>query len=152
MAVICWWQAGPLSPMTVNGNLEAAWRYHNTTKHSYASVHNNLHFLDWANQPLPFKAYIALELLLLPREVRQTGVASLSAIAESVHSEASAVPDLEALAQLLYLTAGITRHRKHPGGDIYFRAAACTGALYEGEVYVVCGTKPLAAKRENVAD
>jgi SagB-type dehydrogenase family enzyme len=125
--------------MTVNRNLEAAWTYHNATKHSYASVHDNLHFLDWANQPLPFKAYTILAPLPLPREVRQTGVAALSAIAESIHSEASAVPDLEALAQLLYLTAGITRHRKQPGGDIYFRAAACTGALYEVEVYVVCG-------------
>ena len=47
--------------MTANKNLEAAWRYHDTTKHSYASVHNNLHFLDWGNQPLPFKAYTTLE-------------------------------------------------------------------------------------------
>ncbi len=125
--------------MTVNSNVEAAWRYHNTSKHSYASVHNNLHFLDWGNRPLPFKAYTTLEPLPLPREVRQTGVAALSAIAESIHLKANVVPDLEALAQLLYLTAGITRHRKHPGGDIYFRAAACTGALYEVELYVVCG-------------
>jgi len=124
--------------MTVNANGEAAWRYHNTTKHSYASVHNDMHFLDWDNQPSPFKVYTALEPLPLPREVRQTGVAALSAIAESIHLQGSAVPDLEALAQLLYLTAGITRHRKHPGGDIYFRAAACTGALYEVELYVVC--------------
>src|SRR6266852_748551 len=130
---------GNRSPMTVNSNLDAAWRYHNTTKHSYASVHNNLHFLDWVNQPFPFKAYTALDPLPLPREVRQTGVAALSAMAESIHPGASAVPDLEALAQLLYLTAGITRHRKHPGGDVYFRAAACTGALYEVEVYFVCG-------------
>jgi len=125
--------------MTANSNVEAAWKYHNTSKHSYASVHNNPHFLDWANQPLPFKAYTTLEPLPLPREVRQTGVATLSAIAESIHLEAEVVPDLEALAQLLYLSAGITRHRKYPGGDIYFRAAACTGALYEVEVYVVCG-------------
>lgn len=125
--------------MTVNSNLEAAWKYHNTTKHSYASVHNNPHFLDWANQPLPFKTYTTLEPLPLPREVGQTGIAALSAIAESIHLKAKVVPDLEALAQLLYLSAGITRHRKHPGGDIYFRAAACTGALYEVEVYVVCG-------------
>ena len=124
--------------MTVNANGEAAWRYHNTTKHSYASVHNDMHFLDWDNQPSPFKVYTALEPLPFAREVRQTGVAALSAIAESIHLQGSAVPDLEALAQLLYLTAGITRHRKHPGGDIYFRAAACTGALYEVELYVVC--------------
>src|SRR5438445_8417256 len=125
--------------MTVNSDLEAAWRYHNTTKHSYASVHNNLHFLDWANQPLPFKIYVTLDPLSLPREVRQTGVAALSAIAESIYPEPRAVPDLEALALLLYLTVGITRHRKYAGGDIYFRAAACTGALYEVEAYVVCG-------------
>jgi SagB-type dehydrogenase family enzyme len=125
--------------MTDNRNLEAAWNYHNATKHSYASIRNNPHFLDWANQPLPFKVYAALEPLPLPREVRQTGVAALSAIAESIRTEAHAVPDLEALAQLLYLSAGITRHRKHSGGEIYFRAAACTGALYEVELYVVCG-------------
>jgi SagB-type dehydrogenase family enzyme len=125
--------------MTVNSKVEAAWKYHNATKHSYASVRNNPHFLDWANRPLPFKAYASLEPLALPREVRQTGVAALSAIAESIHTDSSAVPDLEALAQLLYLTAGITRHRKYPGGDIHFRAAACTGALYEVELYVVCG-------------
>src|SRR6266852_5870611 len=128
--------------MTVNNNPETAWSYHETTKHSVASVHNSLHFLDWGNQPLPFKAYTTLEALPLPRELRQTGVAALSAIAESIQADANgphAVPDLAALAQLLYLTAGITRHRKHPGGEIYFRAAACTGALYEVELYVVCG-------------
>src|SRR5580700_8142836 len=125
--------------MTVNSKVEAAWKYHNATKHSYASVRNNPHFLDWANRPLPFKAYASLEPLALPREARQTGVAALSAIAESIHTDSSAVPDLEALAQLLYLTAGITRHRKCPSGDIHFRAAACTGALYEVELYVVCG-------------
>lgn len=125
--------------MTDNRNLEAAWSYHDATKHSYASIRNNLHFLDWANQPLPFKIYAAPEPLPLPREVRQTGVAALSAIAENIHVGAHAAPDLEALAQLLYLSAGITRHRKHPGGEIYFRAAACTGALYEVELYIVCG-------------
>jgi SagB-type dehydrogenase family enzyme len=125
--------------MTYNSNLEAAWSYHNSTKHSYASIRNNPHFLDWDNQPVPFKIYPALEPLPLPREMRQTGIAALSAIAESVNPEAKAAPDLESLAQLLYLSAGITRHRKYPGGEIYFRAAACTGALYEVELYAVCG-------------
>jgi SagB-type dehydrogenase family enzyme len=125
--------------MTDNSKIEAAWSYHNGTKHSYASVRSNPHFLDWDNQPSPFKIYPALEPMPLPREVRQTGIAALSAIAENVRPEANAAPDLEALAQLLYLSAGITRHRKYPGGEIYFRAAACTGALYEVELYVVCG-------------
>jgi len=75
----------------------------------------------------------------LPSEVRQTGVAALSAIAESVPAQTNASLDLEAVAQLLYLSAGITRKRKYPGGELYFRAAACTGALYEVELYLVCG-------------
>ena len=125
--------------MPHNQNTEVALTYHEATKHSYASVRANPHFLDFSNQPLPFKIYPALEPLRLPNEMRQTGVAALSAIAESVPTQTSAAPDLNALAQLLYLSAGITRQREYSGGEIYFRAAACTGALYEVEVYLVCG-------------
>src|SRR6266581_7736617 len=125
--------------MTDNRNPDAAWTYHEATKHSYASIRSNPHFLDWSNQPLPFKIYSALEPMRLPSEVRQTGVAALSAIAEGVPAQTNAAPDLEAVAQLLYLSAGITRKRNYPGGEIYFRAAACTGALYEVELYLVCG-------------
>jgi SagB-type dehydrogenase family enzyme len=125
--------------MPDNRDSPFAWKYHNATKHSYASVRANPHFLDFANQPLPFKIYATLEPSRLPGEARQTGVAALSAIAESVPAQSNTAPDLEAVAQLLYLSAGITRHRKYPGGEIYFRAAACTGALYEVELYLVCG-------------
>ena len=125
--------------MTDNGNPEAAWTYHEATKHSYRSIRTNAHFLDWDNQPLPFKIYPTLEPTRLPGELRQTGIAALSAIAESVPARSYAAPDLEAVAQLLYLSAGITRKRSYAGGEIYFRAAACTGALYEVELYVVCG-------------
>jgi SagB-type dehydrogenase family enzyme len=125
--------------MTDNWNPETAWAYHEATKHSPASVRANPHFLDWANQPLPFKIYPALEVLHLPREMRHSKIAALSAIAASVPAQSDAMPDLGMVAQLLYFSAGITRHRKYPGGEIYFRAAACTGALYEVEVYLVCG-------------
>src|SRR6266436_6618454 len=125
--------------MADNRNPEVAWTYHNATKHSYTSIRTNPHFMDWSNQPLPFKIYPTLEPLRLPAEVRQTGVAALSAIAESVSAHTNASPDLEAIAQLLYLSAGITRKRSYSGGEIYFRAAACTGALYEVELYLVCG-------------
>src|SRR3979490_1715641 len=125
--------------MPDNRNTEAAQAFHDATKHSYASVRANAHSLDFANQPLPFKIYATLDPIRLPAEVRQTGVAALSAVAEIVPPETKAAPDLEAVAQLLYLSAGITRHRKYPGGGIYFRAAACTGALYEVELYLVCG-------------
>jgi SagB-type dehydrogenase family enzyme len=121
-----------------NRDIQAAWKYHDGTKHSHWSIRNHPHFLDWANRPQPFKIYPKIEPLPLPREVPHTGVAALSAISEPVlSSRADSVPDLQDLARILYFSAGITRQRAHPGGEIYFRAAACTGALYEIELYVV---------------
>jgi len=52
-------------------------------------------------------------------------------------SQADSVPSLKDLARLLYFSAGITKERAYPSGEIYFRAAACTGALYEIELYIV---------------
>jgi SagB-type dehydrogenase family enzyme len=123
-----------------NRDIQAAWKYHDGTKHSYWSIRNNPHSLDWANRPRPFKIYPKLEPFPLPRDVPQTGVAALSAISEPVpSSRADSVPDLQDLARILYFSAGITKQRRSPGGEIYFRAAACTGALYEIELYVVTG-------------
>ena len=123
-----------------NRDTQAAWKYHDGTKHSDWSIRNNPHFLDWANRPLPFKVYPALEPFPLPRDVPQTGVAALSAISEPPRSSrGDAVPNLQDLARILYFSAGITKERAHPGGVVYFRAAACTGALYEVELYVVTG-------------
>src|SRR6202020_1717285 len=123
-----------------NHDIQAAWKYHDSTKHSDWSIRNNPHFLDWANRPQPFKIYPKLERLPLPRDVSPTGVAALSALSDALScSRADSVPDLQDLARILYFSAGITKQRGSPGGEIYFRAAACTGALYEIELYLVTG-------------
>jgi hypothetical protein len=123
-----------------NSNLDLIWHYHEATKHSYQSVRSAGHYLDWANQPIPFKIYSDLEPIPLPRDWPASDVNGLATIASSVSQESlSSTPDLKALASILFHSAGITRRRTYPGGDIYFRAAACTGALYEIELYVVCG-------------
>jgi SagB-type dehydrogenase family enzyme len=127
----------------MNPDIQAAWKYHDGTKHSYWSIRNRPHFLDWANRPQPFKIYPKIAPFPLPRDVPQTGVAALSAISEPVPSpRTDSVPHLQDLARILYFSAGITRQRTSPGGELYFRAAACTGALYEIELYVVAGDLP----------
>ncbi len=116
--------------------------YHNLTKHSPESVRRNAHFLDWPNRPLPFKIYPDLQPIPLPRDTPQTGVAALSAIATPSVPERKVTPSLATLASLLYFSAGITRRRQYPAGEILYRAAACTGALYEIELYLACGDLP----------
>jgi SagB-type dehydrogenase family enzyme len=119
-----------------------AWNYHNQTKHSPESVRQNVHFLDWDNRPLPFKIYPDLQPIPLPRDTPQTGVAALSAISACSVPERNVTPDLAALTSLLFFSAGITRRRQYPGGEMLYRAAACTGALYEIELYLACGELP----------
>lgn len=121
-----------------NTNTEIAWTYHNETKHSHWSVRQNAHYLDWSNQPLPFKIYPDLEQVLLPRNWEQSEIAALSALSSvRIDGEESCL-DLDCLARLLYFSAGITKKKSYPGGTILFRAASCTGALYEVELYVIC--------------
>ena len=129
-----------------NRDLDATWKYHNGTKHSYMSVRVHPHFLDWENKPLLFKIYPTLEVMRLPKDFRQTGVAALSAIAgPGVAAEGDQIPTFEDLAQFLFFSAGVTKSKKFPGGETFFRAAACTGALYEIELYIVCQDLPSLA-------
>jgi SagB-type dehydrogenase family enzyme len=103
----------------------------------------NPHFLDWDNKPLLFKIYPTLEVMRLPRDFHETGRAALDAIAAPVgQASVEAIPNLETLAQLLFFSAGVVRSKKHEQGETFFRAAACTGALYEIELYVVCTDLP----------
>ena len=125
----------------MNRDVQAGWTYHDATKHSHRSVRTNPHFLDWGNQPLPFKIYPKLEPVPLPPRFGEAGIPALKAIAQ-VAGRGSAVPNLQNLSQLLHFSAGITRRRTWSGGQIYFRAAACTGALYEIELYLACATLP----------
>jgi SagB-type dehydrogenase family enzyme len=128
-----------------NRDLDAAWTYHNSTKHSYDSIHADAHYLDWENQPLPFKIYQTLDPMPLPRDLLSSGVPALSAVSTYHPSaEMPSVPPMSMplLASLLYFSAGITKRKQYPGGEILFRAAACTGALYHIELYLVCGDLP----------
>jgi SagB-type dehydrogenase family enzyme len=134
--------------LSQNHNLDATWQYHSGTKHSHLSVRMDPHVLDWDNKPLLFKIYPTLEVLRLPKDFHETGSPALSAIATpNSAAEGNSVPDLETLAQLLFFSAGVTRSKKHPQGETFFRAAACTGALYEIELYVVCADLPSKDQR-----
>jgi SagB-type dehydrogenase family enzyme len=57
----------------------------------------------------------------------------------AVDGEASEQPTRQKLAELLFLSAGVTKRRQYPGGEMLFRAAACTGALYHIDLYLLCG-------------
>jgi SagB-type dehydrogenase family enzyme len=126
-----------------NADTSAAWTYHNGTKHSLQSVNADQHMLEWWSQPHPYKLYEGLDTIPLPQELAHSSMPALAAIApENTPWGVERPLDLETLAAVLHFSAGITKVLQVPGGSMAFRAAACTGALFHIELYIVCGDLP----------
>jgi SagB-type dehydrogenase family enzyme len=127
-----------------NHDTGEGWKYHNATKHSYMSVRTNQHFLDWENQPSPYKVYPDAKSISLPRNFPELKMAIIEAMSTVVEGfQVESIPSLADLANMLFHSAGVIRKRTFPGGvKIDFRAAACAGALYPIEIYVVCRDLP----------
>jgi SagB-type dehydrogenase family enzyme len=126
-----------------NRDVADIWAYHDGTKHSMASVSRSPHHLDWEIMPRPFKVYPDLEPIPLPRDFTTSTRPALATLADPGTAPGNGPPlDRAALARLLYFTAGVLRRRTYAGGEIFFRAAACTGALYHIDIYLVCGPLP----------
>ena len=104
---------------------------------------NPHHRYDPMRNPLPFKLYEDLDPIPLSLDVPLTGVPALSAIATHVSpTPEGQVPDIATITRILHFSAGITKTLRSGRGDMPFRAAACTGALYHIELYLVCGDLP----------
>lgn len=99
--------------MTPTADARVAWEYHAATRHIPGAPGGSLGELDWANQPLPFKIYPTLEPIAPPAD----------------------------LGRLCRYSNGIMRWLPIPGGQMAFRAAACAGALYHVELYLVSGPR-----------
>jgi len=130
-----------------NRDTKAALDYHEATKHSDWSVRTGRHFLDWGNKPLPFKIYRGLEATPLPRGFPEDDLPALEAISSpfdtpAAGGEGELIPDLATVSRVLALSAGITKRKRYPGGEISFRAYPNTGALYHIDLYLVAGELP----------
>jgi SagB-type dehydrogenase family enzyme len=121
---------------------EAARWFHDRTAHSPASVRQSTHALDWDNKPFPFKVYTDLPAVELPRSFAPIDTDVLVTLRPPTGPAGTAL-SLETLAALLYHSAGVTKKKTYAGGgEVLFRAAASTGALYQTEVYVAAGVVP----------
>ena len=134
-----------------NLNIDSAFRYHQATSHTETTLRRNQHSLDWSNQPTPFKIYCDVDALPLPSgsKIPPATTRSMFDIIGSrptnVEDQGGVeqIPDLEMLARILYLAAGVIKHKRYPGGgEMYFRAYPNTGALYHIDLYLVTGDLP----------
>lgn len=127
-----------------NYEIDATWHYHNGTKHPNGMLLNRFHVFHPSHRPTPYKIYKNTPNVSLPPDKNPIGISTLDAISTTCNEPNNTVPDLRTLSRVLYFSSGITKKIKFPEplGEVDFRAASCTGALYHIEIYIVCSDIP----------
>ncbi len=126
-----------------NRDVKSAWDYHNGTKHPGGHLMNPQHRYDPSRNPLPFKIYPDIDPIPLSLGDQSLNIPALFAIAADIAPKAEEqVPSIDLITRILHFSAGVTKTLRFAWGDVPFRAAACTGALYHIELYLVCGNLP----------
>jgi len=134
---------------TLNKETDRLFAYHQATKHTYQSVRLDAHFLDWKNQPNPFRIYEGAANAVLPPDpgFPNAGtfatIAALDADAEKTTENSSGTReetqlDLLWLSRLLWHSMAISAWKKIPGsGSRYsLRVNPSSGNLHPTETYV----------------
>src|SRR5712691_12116317 len=71
----------PEGPRALNHETQRLFAYHHATKHTYYSVRAGAHFLDWRNQPSPFRVYQGARTIKLERNPSFPAVGTFEAMA-----------------------------------------------------------------------
>lgn len=109
--------------------------YHNET--SYQRGCMRPHFLDWQNQPAPFKHYPLPSFPLPgPRSRERTSLRLSRLFEKRALPLPSPVQDAQLLSDLLDLTLRVTAPDPHAPRAAHFRSAPSAGALHPTELYV----------------
>ena len=132
-----------------NQETQRLFAYHQATKHTYQSVRAGAHFLDWANQPDPFRTYQGAPTILLPQSpdgfpvtgtfAAMAGLAGGARFPTGNPSCSSEPTRLDArwLSRLLWHSMAVSAWKKVPGsGNRYsLRVNPSSGNLHPTETY-----------------
>lgn len=116
-------------------DVDAVIRYHEETKHHYGRPARSLGYMDWANQPNPFRLYEGLTRLTLPFMGKDLGAAHM----DLYRREENPVRNfsLQNLSLFLELSLGISAWKSAGGNTWALRMNPSSGNLHPTEGYVV---------------
>ena len=133
----------------LNRDTQRLFAYHQATKHTYHSVRTNARYLDWHNQPDPFRTYEGVPTFPLPPEpgFPNTGTfAAMAALTEKIKPPTEGRNertekiqlDLTWLSRFLWHSMAVSAWKKVPGtGSRYsLRVNPSSGNLHPTEAYV----------------
>jgi SagB-type dehydrogenase family enzyme len=134
---------------SLNEETERLFAYHQATKHTYHSVRTNAHFLDWRNQPNPFRTYEGAPLIALPSEPGFSNAGAFATMADlsekrkaigASQSEPGEPVQLDVnwLSRFLRCSMAVSAWKKAPGGGGRYslRVNPSSGNLHPTETYL----------------
>ena len=132
-----------------NEDTDRLFAYHQATKHTYHSVRANARYLDWHNQPNPFRTYEGAPAILLPQEPGFPNTGTFTAMAALAEKKQERIeqpsyrpelfqPDLNWLSRLLWHSMAVSARKKVPGtGSRYsLRVNPSSGNLHPTETHI----------------
>lgn len=125
-----------------NWDTERLWAYHEATKHSYWSVRSRPHYLDWQNQPNPFRIYSGAPILPLSPKPTLPDISTFSVLADLTQPPTSPVPAPITpllISQLFYHSMAISAWKQVRGTDYRYslRVNPSSGNLHPTETYLI---------------
>ena len=124
--------------------LKKVLEYHERTKHQPYRFAASLGYLDWANQPEPFRSFEGAERRELPF-VEHSGIPSL----HGLDAPLEAAPlEVASISRLFELSLAITAWKAHAGSRWALRANPSSGNLHPTEGYAILPAIMKAKKKE----
>lgn len=112
--------------------------YHERTKHHFGRFARSLGYLDWKNQPDPFRRYSGAELLLLDEVPHEESELSFDALERPEAVEARRF-DRSSLGQLFYDAFALSAWKEFRGNRWSLRCNPSSGNLHPTEAYLLLG-------------
>lgn len=118
----------------MNPSIQDIFSYHNETKHAPGRYARSLGYMDWANQPDPFRHYEGSERIELPLALEHP-IPPYHLLFDNALPSAPLV--MQSISQLLQFSLGIAANKAANGSQWSLRCNASSGNLHPTEAYLI---------------
>ena len=115
--------------------LQIVKNYHQQTKHRPGAYARSAGYMDWANQPLPYRLYQGSEKINLPLNPKINVISAVNLFQSS--TQAAEIISLDSIARLLQNSLGLSAWKSYNGTEWALRINPSSGNLHPTECYLL---------------
>jgi len=117
--------------------IDTVFDYHQQTKHHFNRYARSLGYMDWANQPNPFRQFVGAPPIALAHGDPTRGPLYREIFQDTISPEPL---NFESISQLFYYSMALSARKQVPGGNGWsLRVNPSSGNLHPTEGYLIIG-------------